>query len=51
MKLRKGEKKKSGIITSDGLTDSSTCMLFRISTTFVEALPLALTFGIIPKDN
>lgn len=32
-------------------TGSSTCKLFRRSATLVEALPLALTFGITPKAN
>lgn len=39
------------IITSDELTGSSACILLRISATLTEAFPLALTFGITPKEN
>lgn len=42
---------KECFLTSDVLTGSSTCKVFRISATFVEALPLAFIFGITPKEN
>lgn len=38
-------------VTSDVLTGSSTCKLLRMSATRTDDFPLALTFGINPKEN
>lgn len=37
-------------ITSE-VTGSSACIRFKMSATRVDAFPLALTFGIVPKEN
>lgn len=38
-------------ITSGELTGSSACIWFSMSATRTDALPLALTFGITPKED